>query len=111
MARTVDAGSGSSFAVSVWWTISLVIGANAGVPERIDSSAPQSALVTMGGCGTRLAAWDPPAAVVVDVDVLLPKTPNVLVVVDGSGPPPGSFASVVLVVLVAAADTRPAGTT
>src|SRR4051812_21142709 len=106
MARTVDAGSGSSLAVSVWWTISLLMGANDVVPERIDSSAPQSALVTMGGCGTSLEACDPSAAVaVVDVVVLVPPIPKVVVVVDGSGPPPGSFGADVVVV-AAAADTR-----
>src|SRR3954463_10522977 len=57
MARTVAAGSGSSFWVSVWWTMSLLIGANeGGVLLRIDSSAPHCDRVTTGGSGIFLAA-------------------------------------------------------
>src|SRR3954452_10500985 len=57
MARTVAAGSGSSFWVSVWCTISLLIGANeGGVLLRIDSSAPHCDRVITGGSGTFLAA-------------------------------------------------------
>src|SRR3954462_6382861 len=88
--------------------MSLLIGANDGVPERSDSSAPQSARVTMGGCGTSFDVW--PALVVLVVDVELLETPKTLVVV-GSGPPPGSPGAEVVVVPVEAAVTRPAGTT
>ena len=44
MARTVAAGSGSSFGETVWWTVSVWTGKKAGgLGTRSDSSAPHAA--------------------------------------------------------------------
>ncbi len=55
MARILAAGSGSWLAVTVWWTMTRVMGANRGEPRRSDSSAPHSDLDTMGGAATGVA--------------------------------------------------------
>src|SRR5262245_48784102 len=91
MARTVDAGSGSLFGVSVWWTMSLLRGAYWGSPLRSDSSAPHCSLVMIDGWGKSLTGCPSDLAVVVVVAV----TPMVLLDVVGSGPPgsPGLLAA------------------
>src|SRR4051812_26571938 len=74
MARTVAAGSASA-SVTVWWTNSFVIGAYFWLFLRIDSSAPHSLRVTIGGSATFALALvvvvvvvPPLAVVVVDDD-------------------------------------------
>src|SRR5882757_8568412 len=69
MARTVASGSESA-SVTVWWTNSFVIGAYFWLFLRIDSSAPHSLRVTIGGSATLALALpvdvvEPPLAVVV----------------------------------------------
>src|SRR3954452_12637147 len=92
MARTVDAGSGSSLGVSVWWTMSLVMGANEVSPLRMDSSAPHCRLVMMSGSGTSLAAAGVPAGATVVLVVAVTPNRAVVDVVVWSGPPGSSMA-------------------
>src|SRR5882757_9767212 len=81
MARTVASGSESA-SVTVWWTNSFVIGAYFWLFLRIDSSAPHSLRVTIGGSAT-LALALPVVVVVLPLvvdDVVEP--PLAVVVVD-----------------------------
>src|SRR6266550_429216 len=88
MARTVAAGSGSgpSGDVTVWCTNSLVMGAYFWLFLRIDSSAPHSLRVTIGGSAAAGFAFTVvvvvPALMVVVVDDAAASEPR-------SSPPSG----------------------